>query len=227
MHAHTGVPIFAGSLPIGHLFFARQPEPDLEFTEDDLTDAAPQSSPPLKSPKPPNKRPILWLLLLTLLGGLAYVAMDPDMVMRLLEPYLGDNETSTARPVSPSQGNQAPLVSPAAPSRPEPETAAPSAGAGPAPLTESGSRGTSPLMTPGPLFAEGQKVTAVPDAARPDGPVLLFADAVRTKPGPSVPAGSSLTVLDGELQTSGWIYSVSTADGRRGWVAEKYLKFRR
>jgi hypothetical protein len=226
MHAHTRVPAFADFFPtgnLGNLLFARQPEPDLEFTEEDLSDAAPQPTPPVKSPKPSNKRPILWLLLLAIMGGLAYVAMEPDMVMRFLEPYLGDGEPTTVRSAPPPQAKQPPPASPAAPSRTDP--AVPPA-AGSAPPTAAGSKGSS-SATPGPLFAEGQKVTVVPDGVKPNSPVLLFADAARTRPGTSVAAGSSLTVLDGELQNAGWVYSVSTEDGRQGWIAEKHLKFGR
>ncbi|HEX2055330.1 MAG TPA: hypothetical protein VHF07_02480 [Nitrospiraceae bacterium] len=50
---------------------------------------------------------------------------------------------------------------------------------------------------------------------------------LRNPPLPAVVAGSFLTVLDGELQNSGWVYSVSTDDGRQGWIAEKNLRFRR
>jgi len=226
MFTHTAIPTLGGSLSVGALFFARQPEPDLEFTEQDLTDAAPQSSPPMKSPRPSNKRPILWLFLLLILGGLVYVAMDPDMVMRVIEPYLGENETGPVQSIPPPQAKQTPAVSPPTPPlRTEPAT--PPSPAGPPPMTQAGSTGPSFSPTPGPLFGEGQKVTVVPDPARPNGPVLLFTDPAKTKPGLSVEAGSSLTVLDGELQPSGWIYSVSTEDGRRGWVAEKHLKFRR
>ncbi|HJR78400.1 MAG TPA: hypothetical protein VJ805_15575 [Nitrospiraceae bacterium] len=222
MHANMGIGGFASFLPTENLLFARQPEPDLEFTEEDLTDAAPQAAPPAKSPKPSNKRPILWLLLLAVLGGLAYVAMEPDMVMRFLEPYLGDNEPTAARSVPPPQAKQSP--GPSAPSnagqdtRPTPTTSLPPTSTG---------AGAPPSATAGPLFAEGQKVAVVPDTAKPTSPVLLFADAARTKPGTSVAAGSFLTVLDGELQSSGWVYSVSTEDGRQGWIAENRLKFRR
>ena len=225
MHAHMGIGALAGSLPTGNIFFARQPEPDLEFTEDDLTDAAPQPAPPAKSPKPSNKRPILWLLLLVVLGGLAYVAMEPDMVMRFLEPYLGDGEPTPVRSVPPPQAKQAPPLSPSPASQNADQATTPSPTA-PSPVSP-GSGGASTTAAPGPLFAEGQKVAVVPDAAKPNSPVLLFADAAQTKPGTSVAAGSFLTVLDGDLQSSGWIYSVSTEDGRRGWIAEKHLKFRR
>jgi hypothetical protein len=79
----------------------------------------------------------------------------------------------------------------------------------------------------GPLFAEGQKVSVVPDPLKPGAAIQLTADAAGTKPGVSVPAGAAMTVLDGELLASGWTYAVLTEDGRQGWVAEKHLKFRR
>jgi hypothetical protein len=222
MFTPIGVPAFAG-ISLNHaLFFARQPEPDLELTEDDLADATPHASSPMKSPKPSNKRPILWLLLLAVLGGVAYIAMDPDMIMRILEPYLGDSEQNSVSTVPPPQAEQSPAASAVPPLN---EPPAPPAVQPPS-MTKTAPGGASPTV-PGPLFGEGQKVSVVPDPARPNGPVLLFADAARTKPGPTVAAGSSLTVLDGDLQGANWIYAVATEDGRKGWVAEKHLKFRR
>jgi hypothetical protein len=223
MFTPTGVPAFAGISSNWTLFFARQPEPDLEFTEEDLADAAPQSSPSMKSPKPSNKRPILWLLLLAVLGGVAYIAMDPDTIMRVLEPYLGDSESRTVSAVPPSQTKSAPPASSPSPLKNEPP--APPA-VQPPPMAQVSPKGPSSPV-PGPLFAEGQRVSVVPDPARPNGPVLLFADAVGTKPGPTVAPGSFLTVLDGDLQGANWVYAVVTEDGRKGWVAEKHLKFRR
>jgi hypothetical protein len=223
MFTPIGIPALAGISLNWTLFFARQPEPDLEFTEEDLADAAPHPSSSMKSPKPSNKRPILWLLLLAVLGGVAYIAMDPDMIMRVLEPYLGDSEPRSVSTVPPPQAKQSPAVSPAPPLKNEPP--APPAAQSPS-MTQTVPKGASPAV-PGPLFAEGQKVSVVPDPARPNGPVLLFADAAGTKPGPTVAAGSSLTVLDGDLQGANWIYAVVTEDGRKGWVAEKHLKFRR
>ncbi len=223
MFTPTGAPAFAGISSNWTLFFARQPEPDLEFTEEELADAAPQSSPSMKSPKPSNKRPILWLLLLAVLGGVAYIAMDPDMIMRVLEPYLGDSEPRTVSAVPPSQTKSSPPAASPSPLKNDPP--APPA-VQPPPMAQVSPKGSS-IPVPGPLFAEGQKVSVVPDPARPNGPVLLFADAAGTKPGPAVAPGSGLTVLDGGLQGANWIYAVVTEDGRKGWVAEKHLKFRR
>jgi hypothetical protein len=51
----------------------------------------------------------------------------------------------------------------------------------------------------------------------------LSADAEGTRPGPTVRAGSTLTVLDAELQNTGWIYSVRADGGAKGWIAETRL----
>jgi hypothetical protein len=205
-----------------NLIFARQPEPDLEFTEEDLEDAAPQRSPSMKSPRPSNKRPVLWMALLLVLGGIAYVAMDPDLVMRALEPYLGEGEVKSVPSIPPE-------------AKPVPSTSAPSAGVGEqpgAPPASSLPPAQDQAMAPsversGPLFAEGQRVVAVPDPSRPGAPVALFLDSAGTQAGPTVPANTILTVMDGDLQNAAWIYAVRTDDGLKGWVAEKHLKFKR
>lgn len=219
--AHVGIPALTGSFMNWHLFFARRPEPDLEFTEEDLADAAPDSSSSPPSPKPSNKRPILWLLLLAVLGGVAYVAMDPDVLLTFLEPDTENQQTGT---VPPTPAPLAPAVTP--PSSTATESSPPSSSA-PAPMSQARQQEAAPSRIPAPLFAEGQRVSVVPDPARPSEPVLLYTDSSKTKPGPSVPPGKVLTVLDGELQGSLWIYVVLTDDGRKGWIAEKQLKFSR
>ena len=42
---------------------ASQPEPDLEFTEEDLDEAVPPPAPPMNAPKRSKKGPFLWILL--------------------------------------------------------------------------------------------------------------------------------------------------------------------
>ena len=222
MFTGAGVPAFASPFMNWNLIFARQPEPDLEFTEEDLEDAAPQPSHSMKSPKRSNKRPVLWVVLLLVLGGIAYVAMDPDMVMRVLEPYLGEGEVKSGPPMTtpqvtspstpgPSAATNEQLALPPATPFPPAQDQAP----------------VPPLERSGPLFAEGQRVTAVPDPSRPGAPITFFLDSAGSLPGPTVPASSTLTVMDGELHNAAWIYAVRTDDGLKGWVAEKHLKFKR
>jgi len=218
----AGVPAFASPFMNWNLIFARQPEPDLEFTEEDLEDAAPQPSPSMKSPKRSKKRPVLWIILLLLLGALAYVAMDPDMVMRALEPYTGESEVKSVSPM------RAPQVK--VPSTPGPsvstneQVGSPSATLVPPAQDQAAAPS---LERSGPLFAEGQRVTGVADPSRPGAPITLFLDSAGSLPGPTVPTSATLTVMDGELQNAAWIYAVRTDDGLKGWVAEKHLKFKR
>lgn len=79
---------------------------------------------------------------------------------------------------------------------------------------------------PTPMFGEGQKVTvSVEPGAPPDG-ITLMQDAAGTKPGPTVRPGTTLTVLDGDLQGNSWVYSVRGDDGTKGWVAERKLRLK-
>ena len=107
MFAVAGGPSFAGN-PLSALFFARQPEPDLEFTEEELEQTTnTRSSSPMKSPKKSGGRPVLWILLLALIGGGAYVAMEPEMVMDWVNQLLGETPAPqppqmAARPAPPA-----------------------------------------------------------------------------------------------------------------------------
>lgn len=75
------------------VFFAHQPDPDLEFTEEELDQTTATRA---TGPLPPHKksggnRPILWILLLLLIG-IAYLAvMKPEMWVAWLGSYLGEH----------------------------------------------------------------------------------------------------------------------------------------
>ncbi len=85
----------------------------------------------------------------------------------------------------------------------------------------------APVRVAGPLFAEGQRVTVIADPGRPKSPVPLFVDSVGTKTSTTVPASSTLTILDGDYQKKGWVYAVRTQDGRKGWIPERSLRLKR
>jgi len=108
------------------LLFARQPEPDLEFTEEELdqTVATKARAPLNPHKKPSGGKPILWVLILILVGGIAYVSMEPEMMTELLSPYLGE---STPPPpmttMRPKPAVPAPAPPPIAPSVPAPQPA--------------------------------------------------------------------------------------------------------
>ena len=226
------------------VLFARQPEPDLEFTEEELDQT---TSTKARGPMTPRKKsgggsPILWILLLALVGGITYVSMEPEMLTEWLSPYLGE---STPPPMSMKPKPSVPA--PVAPRAPAPQVAPGTSNEAPAPLppatapapavaptapavvppTQAAAKPSAPVVPPrDPMFSEGQKVTVTTDEMAPGGSIPLFADSSSSKSGPIVRPGISLTVLDGDLQPGGWMYLVGTDEGLKGWVSEKRLRLK-
>ena len=220
------------------LHFARQPEPDLEFTEEELdqTITTKARGPVTSRKKPGGGSPILWILLLALVGGIAYVSMEPEMLTEWLSPYLGE---STPPPIAMKPKPLAPAPAPQAAPSPSNEASAPLAPAttpatavapaAPAvvPPSQTATRPAAPVVPPlDPMFSEGQKVTVTVDEMAPGGSISLFADSSSSKPGLIVRPGVSLTVMDGDLQPGGWMYLVRTDEGAKGWVSEKRLRLK-
>lgn len=219
------------------LLFARQPEPDLEFTDEELdqTTATRTRGPVSPRKKPSGGRPVLWILLLALVGGVAYVSMEPELVTEWLSPYLGESAPAPVamkpKPLAPvPQAAPSPNTAAPAPSAPTPSPAAPgtaTTAAPVAPLPQTAAKPAAPIDPPlDPMFSEGQRVTVTGDQVAPGGSIPLFADSSSSKPGPIVRPGISLTVVDGDLQPSGWMYLVRTDEGTNGWVAEKRLRLK-
>jgi hypothetical protein len=218
------------------LHFARQPEPDLEFTEEELDQTITTKA---RGPVPPHKKsgggsPVLWVLILALVGGIAYVSMEPEMLTEWLSPYLGESTPPPtamkpkppAPPTSPPQAapnpnSQAPA--PLTPAAPPATAVAPVTPAVVPPPPAAPKPATPPLD---PMFGEGQKVTVTADDMAPSGNVPLFADSASSKPGPLIRPGASLTVMDGDLQPGGWMYLVRADEGVTGWVSEKRLRLK-
>lgn len=225
---------------------ARQPEPDLEFTEEELdqTTATRPVSPMKPGKKARGGRPLLWIFLLLLVGGIGYLAMEPEQVADWLAPFTGDNapeppvvvaKPKPAPPVAPPPpATTTPAMPPASsdtPPAPAPPTGPTGAPATQAPMTPSAAAPstapTAPAVTvASPMFAEGQKVTVIGNPTAPAETIPLSLDPAGTKPGPVVRPGVTLSVLDGDLQPGGWVYSVRTDDGVKGWVSEKRLRLK-
>ena len=211
------------------LHFARQPEPDLEFTEEELdqTITTKARGPVTPRKKPGGGSPILWILLLALVGGVAYVSMEPEMLTEWLSPYLGES-TPPPMAMKPKPLVPAPQAAPS-PSNEASAPLAPATAPAPAvvPPPQTAARPAAPVVPPlDPMFSEGQKVTITVDEMAPGGSISLFADSSSSKPGPIVRPGVSLTVMDGDLQPGGWIYLVRTDEGAKGWVSEKRLRLK-
>ena len=146
------------------LLFARQPEPDLEFTEEELDQSIATKA---RGPLNPRKksgggRPILWILLLALVGGIAYVAaMEPEMLTEWLSPYLGE---STPPPMAMRPKPLAPA--PVTPPAPAPQAVPSPSNQASAPL--------APATSPATAVAPAAPTVAPPPqtAARPAAPVV-------------------------------------------------------
>jgi hypothetical protein len=224
------------------LLFARQPEPDLEFTEEELDQTSTMNA---RSPMSPQKKsgggsPILWVLVLALVGGIAYLSMEQDMVAEWLSPYLGESTPPPMalkpKPVAPAPvAPPAPVLAPPqaavtpsndAPATP-PATAVTPVSPTVVPAPQTAANAVTPVATSSdPMFSEGQKVTITGDNTTPDGNIALFAESSSNKPGPIVRPGVLLTVIDGDLQPGGWVYLVRTDEGAIGWISEKRLRLK-
>ena len=97
------------------LLFARQPEPDLEFTEEELDQTITTKSRGSLNPrkKPSGGSPILWVLLLALVGGIGYVSMEPELLTEWLGPYLGESTPPPPVTMRPKPAAPAPMAPPA------------------------------------------------------------------------------------------------------------------
>lgn len=253
MFATVWGPSFVGSPLNWSLFFARQPEPDLEFTEEELEQTTTLRSPsPMKPPKKSSGRPLLWVLVLIVIGAGAYVAMEPEMIMEYVGPLLGESpapqppppiarKSAPPKPLPPVPATQpqtaASTPPPAAPVE-VPQAAAPTPAPVPAPPSTqptpmaSNSIQASPAppppvsntASPTPLFSEGQRVSVLADPTNPGAKVLLAQNPEGTRSGPAIPPGTAFTILDGDLQAGEWVYSVRSDFGTKGWLAEKQLR---
>lgn len=252
---------YAGSTATSHpfgnwsLLFARQPEPDLEF-EEDLAEENPsagnQEMQPGKPPKKKGTSPIMWVLLLILLGIGGYFVMDPDGAMQTVDSLLGGEQpapiVATPPPaprVAKAPGAPAPAADPNAPA-----PAAPSMGQAPPPMSSAPSTpaSTSAVSQPvGKPVAPAMPAPPAPMAAAPASPIMpkstdplygegqrvtvssaagltLSQDSAGKVPGPAAKPGSPMVIMDGDLQPAGWVYQVRTETGAKGWVPEKLVK---
>jgi hypothetical protein len=213
------------------LLLAQQPDPDLEFAEEELDDAI---TPNLRGSVNRRKKsgggsPMLWVLLLALVVGMAYAWMEPEMLTEWLRPSLGE-KTLTPMTMKPSAPSPAvpPLSAPQAALRPSNGTPAPFNPPTPpaaVPPPQTVARPAAPATpSPDPMFSEGQKVIVIVDSRALGVNAPLFANSSSSRPGPLVQPGMLLSIIDGELQAGGWMYFVRGDEGVQGWISEKRIR---
>jgi hypothetical protein len=186
------------------LLFAREPEPhaDLELNE---PGGARPSSAGAPAPRKPRLKVLLLILLVLVVAGGAYVAMDPEMLMTLM-----DQEQPPSRPPASTPAPVRPLVPDAT---------------SPARTSEAEGAGTMAALgiVPTPLFGEGQLVSVRPNPVSPVISLALSQDAAGSRPGPTLNVGATLRVLDAELHEHTWVYLVRSDAGIQGWIPEGQL----
>ena len=213
MVALSAYPLAARSLPGWNLFYARESDPDLDFEEDldDLEETPSRSYTPRSPRKKSGGRLLLWLVLLIVVLGGGYLAMEPEVAMELIASFTGETPAPPAvvQPLPKAQAripldpNGQGVTAPSKPTAASPTSVA--------------------AAIPSPQFMEGQLVSVILDPTVPGGSLSLSADPSETRAGPKVRPGATLTILDGSLQDTTWVYAVQTEDGTTGWIAEKRL----
>lgn len=201
MSATVGDPSLTGSPLAWSLLFARQPEPDLEFTEEELEQTTNvRSSSPMKSPKKSGGGAFLWILLLVLIGGGAYVAMEPELVTDLVGSLLGESSEPPAE-VAVKPLKLKPPAQSAPASQPGPAAAAPAPvqsqvmqNAAPAPEQSVGAPSVSapapmtPVPPPAPVTtAQANPIETAPPVSASPAPLFGEGQRVTVLPNPAAP----------------------------------------
>jgi len=223
--------ISINALPGWSILFAKEPAPNDEPNQPDMDKTVVLGPPGKKGPVPPStKERILFLVLILLIvcGG-GYLAVNPDLLMNLLgdapgEPPPPQMPAKVAKPAAASPA-PAPAPAPGQPAAPAAVPASAAAPAQPAAMVPATAPAPAPMPAaspgvpsiPTPQFGEGQKVSV-------SAPTPLTADSAGKKPGTATATpGSTLVIVDADLQSYAWVYSVRTEQGATGWVAEKNL----
>jgi hypothetical protein len=193
--AVAGGPSLADRPRTWNLLFARQPEPDLEFTEvwrDETTTIGSPS--PIKPPKRSHRRPLLWALFFMLIGGGTYVAMESEMVTEYVGSLLGKTPAT-----------QLPVARKPAPPTPAPskqveqdwsflvpdQTPTPSSPASASPATASAPARASPPAIPAKQVEQDWSFLAPDDTPTPSSPASASpatASAPAKAPPPATPS---------------------------------------
>ena len=67
-------------------------------------------------------------------------------------------------------------------------------------------------------------MTVTQDDTIPGGNIPLFANSSGSNPVLTTRPGISLTIMDGDIQSGGWMYLVRTDEGALGWISEQRLR---
>ena len=178
------------SVPIHHkaLLFAQESGQDLDF-DDEL-----ENIDDYYDPKPPNRRPLVLILLLLIVASVGYFMINPGAFSSLTSMIMAPGSKKSASETTYKAQTPREKSTPVSYAQP-----------------------------PTPTFQEGQVVTVFAKPSEPFS-LRLSGDAEGKKPGPLVRAGELLTILDGSLVNNTWTYFVHTKYGASGWISERQIK---
>jgi|GEM_PF-1069138 len=169
--------------------FAKESEEDLEFDEGLEDDD-------LGQPQPPNRHPLLWVLILVIAAGAGYWLLTSDWSSRIRDATVSTSNSPVTIAPRPSSENKSSLPS------------------------------SSPPSIPIPRFQEGQHVLLKGSPGQSSGLSRLNRNPTGNQRGPLVKKDEPLTIVDGEMINQTWAYLVRTQSGETGWVAEQQLRLK-
>lgn len=256
MSVAAGLALSVNALSGWSLLFAKEPASTGDAGQADMDKTVALGPPGKKGPTPPTlrERLLFLVLVLVIVGGGGYLAMNPDLLLTLVGDVPGEMPPppppKVAKPTVPAPvpvpvpAPPQPAATPAAPT-PAPIPAQPTAMAPTAlPAAPAPPPMAAPAAPAAPVPAPAPAVVAsIPPPAAPAAPAIpspkfgegqqvfvgapirLTADSAGAKPGPATAKpGSALKVLDADLHNNAWVYSVRTQQGATGWIAEKNLR---
>lgn len=211
MFGHAGQSASAASLPGWTLLFAREPEPDpdLEDIPGGPQERMRAGAPPLKPQKSPRRTPIVLLLLLAVVAGVAYLSMNMDMLSGLLPEsvtdLLGEAPPPPGLPAPPAPGEGPSPVGPLA-SKPfsAPDERSPSAPPSPmapsAPIQPAAPPAPAAPLTPGQPAMPGLDFppAGMKGDTKPATPLPRFGEGQRVMVAPDPMASDKALSLSGD-----------------------------
>ena len=225
MFAIAGGQSIVGNPHTWSLFFARQPEPDLEFTEEELEETTSYRSSSSPPPRPPKRsggqRPLLWILLLVLIGGGAYVAMEPQMFMEYLEPLLGESPApQPPPPVAKKPVVPKPPTAPIASPPPATTSTVPTPVAPPVDLPKATVPTPAPVPTPPsmPSIPTASAPASLPEPAAV-APAMTNTPSTTGSPTPLFSEGQRVAVLPNQVSPGNAVPLMQDAEGTKPGLA--------
>lgn len=214
MFGSSGYAAAMQTVPGWTLLFAREPEPDLDI--EDLPQGLDDNpSQRFMDKKPPNRRPLLWVLILVVVGVAVYAMTQPEMLQMIgmgapepPKPTIAKSP-KPAVPAAPATPAAPGAPAPVAPGIPAPST--PGAPVASAPAPTASSPGATPSMPP--AAAPSSATAGKPILAAPATPSTQPARPAASAPTPLFKEGQRVVVQSDPKQLTGTVFLSADSAG--------------